>query len=157
MWMEVILKVLIVIVARLLFFAGGWLGVATEMQPLVGLNPAIQSSFSSSWSHSLLLFIILQFSSASYSSSILFTPHTSLLSLPPSRDTRESSPDSQTVDSSCKTPEPSFPLGGGPWSVQSLVSHTLKVPCQPSRSCCHHRSGAIPSLSPLPVLNFSTR
>nr|XP_061805886.1 splicing factor, arginine/serine-rich 19-like [Nerophis lumbriciformis] len=35
-------------------------------------------------------------------------PRTPPLSMAPSRDTRESSPDSQTVDSSCKTPEPSF-------------------------------------------------
>uniref|UniRef100_H3CBH8 SFR19-like C-terminal domain-containing protein n=1 Tax=Tetraodon nigroviridis TaxID=99883 RepID=H3CBH8_TETNG len=35
-------------------------------------------------------------------------PRTPPSSVVPSQDTRESSPDSQTVDSSCKTPEPSF-------------------------------------------------
>ncbi|XP_054614671.1 splicing factor, arginine/serine-rich 19 [Dunckerocampus dactyliophorus] len=35
-------------------------------------------------------------------------PHTPPPSMAPMRDTRESSPDSQTVDSSCKTPEQSF-------------------------------------------------
>ncbi|KAK5855567.1 hypothetical protein PBY51_007232 [Eleginops maclovinus] len=35
-------------------------------------------------------------------------PHTPPPSTAPLRDTRESSPDSQTVDSSCKTPDPSF-------------------------------------------------
>lgn len=35
-------------------------------------------------------------------------PHTPPPSNAPLRDTRESSPDSQTVDSSCKTPEPAF-------------------------------------------------
>nr|XP_057905960.1 splicing factor, arginine/serine-rich 19 [Doryrhamphus excisus] len=35
-------------------------------------------------------------------------PRTPPPSMAPMRDTRESSPDSQTVDSSCKTPEPSF-------------------------------------------------
>ncbi|KAK9535888.1 hypothetical protein VZT92_008241 [Zoarces viviparus] len=35
-------------------------------------------------------------------------PHTPPPSMAPLRDTRESSPDSQTVDSSCKTPDPSF-------------------------------------------------
>ncbi|KAG7222012.1 hypothetical protein INR49_028176 [Caranx melampygus] len=35
-------------------------------------------------------------------------PHTPPPSMAPMRDTRDSSPDSQTVDSSCKTPDPSF-------------------------------------------------
>ncbi|XP_056608648.1 splicing factor, arginine/serine-rich 19 [Triplophysa dalaica] len=88
---------------------GGWVGVSAEMQPLVcvgskpssppsalpGPTPSSSSSSSSSSSASVL----------PPSSS---PPHTSPLTLPPSRETRESSPDSQTVDSSCKTPEPSF-------------------------------------------------
>lgn len=88
---------------------GEWMGVSGEIQPLVGAGskpssppsalPGPTPSSSSS-------------SSASSSASLLppssSPPHTSPLSLPPSRDTRESSPDSQTVDSSCKTPEPSF-------------------------------------------------
>ncbi|XP_067088651.1 splicing factor, arginine/serine-rich 19 [Osmerus mordax] len=52
--------------------------------------------------------------SSSSSSSMSVVPpsssptHTPPPSLPPLRDARDSSPDSQTVDSSCKTPEPSF-------------------------------------------------
>lgn len=88
---------------------GGWVGVSSEMQPLVGVGskpssppsalpgPTPSSSSSSSTS-----------SSASVLPPSSSPPHTSPLSLPPSRETRDSSPDSQTVDSSCKTPEPSF-------------------------------------------------
>ncbi|XP_049426793.1 splicing factor, arginine/serine-rich 19 isoform X1 [Epinephelus fuscoguttatus] len=51
-------------------------------------------------------------SSSSSSTSVLppssSPPHTPPPSIAPMRDTRESSPDSQTVDSSCKTPDPSF-------------------------------------------------
>lgn len=51
-------------------------------------------------------------SSTSSSTSVLppssSPPHTPPPSNVPLRDTRESSPDSQTVDSSCKTPEPAF-------------------------------------------------
>jgi len=51
-------------------------------------------------------------SSSSSSTSVLppssSPPHTPPPSTAPLRDTRESSPDSQTVDSSCKTPETSF-------------------------------------------------
>ncbi|KAM4717536.1 LOW QUALITY PROTEIN: uncharacterized protein scaf1 [Anableps anableps] len=51
-------------------------------------------------------------SSTSSSTSVLppssSPPHTPPPSSVPLRDTRESSPDSQTVDSSCKTPEPAF-------------------------------------------------
>lgn len=52
-------------------------------------------------------------SSSSSSSTIGLPPsssphHTPLPSMASLRDTRESSPDSQTVDSSCKTPDPSF-------------------------------------------------
>ncbi|KAM6966392.1 uncharacterized protein scaf1 [Tautogolabrus adspersus] len=51
-------------------------------------------------------------SSSSSSTSVLppssSPPHTPPPSMAAMRDTRESSPDSQTVDSSCKTPDPSF-------------------------------------------------
>uniref|UniRef100_A0A3B4X758 SR-related CTD-associated factor 1 n=1 Tax=Seriola lalandi dorsalis TaxID=1841481 RepID=A0A3B4X758_SERLL len=51
-------------------------------------------------------------SSSSSSTSVLppssSPPHTPPPSMAPLRDTRDSSPDSQTVDSSCKTPDPSF-------------------------------------------------
>uniref|UniRef100_A0A3P9J7W5 SR-related CTD associated factor 1 n=1 Tax=Oryzias latipes TaxID=8090 RepID=A0A3P9J7W5_ORYLA len=57
-------------------------------------------------------------SSTSSSTSVLppssSPPHTPPSSAAPLRDTRESSPDSQTVDSSCKTPEPSFLGEDGP-------------------------------------------
>ncbi|KAA0705672.1 Splicing factor, arginine/serine-rich 19 SR-related C-terminal domain-associated factor 1 [Triplophysa tibetana] len=88
---------------------GGWVGVSAEMQPLLGVGskpssppsalPGPTPSSSSSSSSS---------SSASVLPPSSSPPHTSLLTLPSSRETRDSSPDSQTVDSSCKTPEPSF-------------------------------------------------
>uniref|UniRef100_A0A3Q2PAN4 SR-related CTD-associated factor 1 n=1 Tax=Fundulus heteroclitus TaxID=8078 RepID=A0A3Q2PAN4_FUNHE len=57
-------------------------------------------------------------SSTSSSTSVLppssSPPHTPPPSNAPLRDTRESSPDSQTVDSSCKTPEPTFLAEEGP-------------------------------------------
>ncbi|XP_018619927.1 splicing factor, arginine/serine-rich 19 isoform X2 [Scleropages formosus] len=49
-------------------------------------------------------------------------PHTPPLPLPASRDTRESSPDSQTVDSSCKTPEAPFPSEDSTAPVQVVPS-----------------------------------
>ncbi|KAK7167767.1 hypothetical protein R3I94_001985 [Phoxinus phoxinus] len=109
---------------------GGWAGVSTEMQPLVGVGakpssppsalpgPTPSSSSSSSTS-----------SSASILPPSTSPPHTSPLSLPPSRDTRESSPDSQTVDSSCKTPEPSFLLEEGPGQSKALTPS--KSPASP--------------------------
>ncbi|KTG45085.1 hypothetical protein cypCar_00002626 [Cyprinus carpio] len=111
---------------------GGWPGVATEMQPLVGVGskpsspppahpgPTPSSSSSSSTS-----------SSASILPPSSSPPHTSPLSLPPSRDTRESSPDSQTVDSSCKTPEPSFLLEEGPGQSKALSLTPSKSPTSP--------------------------
>ncbi len=112
--------------------AGGWPGVATEMQPLVGVEskpssppsalPGPTPSSSSSSSNS---------SSASILPPSSSPPHTSLLSLPPSRDTRESSPDSQTVDSSCKTPEPSFLLEEGPGQSKALSLTPSKSPASP--------------------------
>ncbi|KAJ8253581.1 hypothetical protein COCON_G00201930 [Conger conger] len=52
-------------------------------------------------------------------------PLTPLLSLPPSHDTRQSTPDSQTVDSSCRTPEASFLL-------EDCMSQTQVTPLAPS-------------------------
>ncbi len=111
---------------------GGWPGVATEMQPLVGVGskpssppsalpgPTPSSSSSSSTS-----------SSASILPPSSSPPHTSPLSLPPSRDTRESSPDSQTVDSSCKTPEPSFLSEECPGQSKALSLTPSKSPASP--------------------------
>ncbi|XP_039542784.1 splicing factor, arginine/serine-rich 19 isoform X2 [Pimephales promelas] len=111
---------------------GGWAGVSTEMQPLVGVGskpssppsalpgPTPSSSSSSSTS-----------SSASILPPSSSPPHTSPLSLPPSRDTRESSPDSQTVDSSCKTPEPSFLLEEGPGQSKASSLTPSKSPASP--------------------------
>ncbi|KAE8283708.1 Splicing factor, arginine/serine-rich 19 SR-related and CTD-associated factor 1 [Larimichthys crocea] len=88
----------------------GWGGASLDVQSAVGdgsksvsphtgqAGPAPCSSSSSS--------------SSSSSTSVLppssSPPHTPPPSMAPLRDTRESSPDSQTVDSSCKTPDPSF-------------------------------------------------
>lgn len=111
---------------------GGWEGVSTEMQPLLGVGskpssppsalpgPTPSSSSSSSTS-----------SSASILPPSSSPPHTPPLSLPPSRDTRESSPDSQTVDSSCKTPEPSFLLEEGPGQSKASSLTPSKSPASP--------------------------
>ncbi|XP_051572696.1 splicing factor, arginine/serine-rich 19-like isoform X2 [Myxocyprinus asiaticus] len=106
----------------------GWVGVPAEMQPLIGVGskpssppPALPGPTPPSSS-----------SSTSSSASILLPssspPHTSPLSLLPSRDTRESSPDSQTVDSSCKTPEPSFLSEECPGQSKTLSLTTSKSP-----------------------------
>lgn len=60
-------------------------------------------------------------------------PHTLPSSVVPSQDTRESSPDSQTVDSSCKTPDPSFLAEECP----SQTSPNLPASGQPSISISH--------------------
>ncbi|XP_070779768.1 splicing factor, arginine/serine-rich 19 [Enoplosus armatus] len=88
----------------------GWGGTSLDVQSAVGdgsksvsphtgqAGPVPCSSSSSS--------------SSSSSTSVLppssSPPHTPPPAMAPLRDTRESSPDSQTVDSSCKTPDPSF-------------------------------------------------
>ncbi|KAJ8402556.1 hypothetical protein AAFF_G00366390 [Aldrovandia affinis] len=61
-------------------------------------------------------------------------PHTPLFSLPPSHDTRESTPDSQTVDSSCKTPDASF-------LSEDSMSQAQNTPLVPTSN--------VPSSSPL--------
>ncbi|KAM4635810.1 uncharacterized protein scaf1 isoform 2-T2 [Polymixia lowei] len=92
----------------------GWGGASSEIQSGVGggsksLSPHIIPAGPAPCSSS---------SSSSSSTSALppssSPPHTPPPSMAPSRDTRESSPDSQTVDSSCKTPEPSFLSEDGP-------------------------------------------
>uniref|UniRef100_A0A3Q3IFS6 SFR19-like C-terminal domain-containing protein n=1 Tax=Monopterus albus TaxID=43700 RepID=A0A3Q3IFS6_MONAL len=87
----------------------GWGGASLDVQSAVGdgsksvsphtgqAGPAPSSSSSSSSS-----------STTSVPPPSSSPPHTSPPSMAPLRDTRESSPDSQTVDSSCKTPDPSF-------------------------------------------------
>lgn len=113
----------------------GWAGASADIQPLSGVGPkqssppsALPGPTPSSSSSS----------SSSSSTSILppssSPPHTPPLSLPPSRDTRESSPDSQTVDSSCKTPEPSFLLEECPAQSQSSHHAPSKSPPSPPQS-----------------------
>lgn len=89
----------------------GWAGASLDIQSAVGdgtksisphsgqAGPAPCSSSSSSSSSSSFTSVLPPSSSP---------PHSPPPSMAPLRDTRESSPDSQTVDSSCKTPEPSF-------------------------------------------------
>lgn len=60
-------------------------------------------------------------------------PHTPPSSVAPLQDTRESSPDSQTVDSSCKTPDPSFLAEECP----SKTSPNLQASGAPSISISH--------------------
>lgn len=75
-------------------------------------------------------------SSSSSSTSVLppssSPPHTPPPSMAPLRDTRESSPDSQTVDSSCKTPDPLFL----PEDCPTQASTTLQAssPSTPQRA-----------------------
>ncbi|XP_007251121.3 splicing factor, arginine/serine-rich 19 isoform X2 [Astyanax mexicanus] len=113
----------------------GWAGPSADIQPLGGVGPkqssppsALPGPTPSSSSSS----------SSSSSTSILppssSPPHTPPLSLPPSRDTRESSPDSQTVDSSCKTPEPSFLSEECPAQSQSSILVPSKSPPSPPQS-----------------------
>ncbi|XP_056144315.1 splicing factor, arginine/serine-rich 19 [Lampris incognitus] len=92
----------------------GWGGVSSENQSGVGggnksLSPHTVPPGPTPCSSS---------SSSSSSTSVpppsTSPPHTPPPSTAPARDTRESSPDSQTVDSSCKTPEPSFLTEDGP-------------------------------------------
>ncbi|XP_058509606.1 splicing factor, arginine/serine-rich 19 [Solea solea] len=86
----------------------GWGGASSEVQSPVGdgsktVSPHTGQAVPAPCSSS---------SSSSSSTSVLppssSPPHTPPPSIPPPRDTRDSSPDSQTVDSSCKTPDPSF-------------------------------------------------
>ncbi|XP_036946353.1 splicing factor, arginine/serine-rich 19 [Acanthopagrus latus] len=89
----------------------GWGGTSLDVQSAIADGsktvsphtgqavPAPSCSSSSSSSSS---------SSASVPPPSSSPPHTPPPSMAPLRDTRESSPDSQTVDSSCKTPDPSF-------------------------------------------------
>lgn len=86
----------------------GWIGDSSEVQSIVedcskSLSPhtgqAGPAPCSSSSSSSTSTIALQPCSSP---------PHTPPPSMGPLRDTRESSPDSQTVDSSCKTPETSF-------------------------------------------------
>ncbi|TRY59929.1 hypothetical protein DNTS_017597, partial [Danionella cerebrum] len=101
--------------------AGTWGGISTEIHSLAGVGPKPSSPPSAIPGPTHLS---SSSSSTSSSASVLppssSPPHTSPLSLPPSRDARESSPDSQTVDSSCKTPEQSFLMEEVP--VQSKAS-----------------------------------
>lgn len=60
-------------------------------------------------------------------------PHTPPSAVAPLQDTRESSPDSQTVDSSCKTPDPSFLAEEFP----SQTSPNLPASGAPSISVSH--------------------
>lgn len=128
----------------------GWTDAA-DIQPLGGIGPKPSSPPSthpgptpSSASSS---------SSSSSSTSILppssSPPHTPPLSLPPSRDTRESSPDSQTVDSSCKTPEPSFLSEECPVQSQSTLLVPAKSPPSPPPSRGDGISQSVSKLLPL--------
>ncbi|XP_064178106.1 splicing factor, arginine/serine-rich 19-like [Anguilla rostrata] len=74
-------------------------------------------------------------SSSSSSTSVpppLSPPCTPPVGIHPSRDTRESTPDSQTVDSSCKTPEPNFLSEDGPTQSQTTpLTSPSNVPSSP--------------------------
>lgn len=128
----------------------GWTG-ASDIQPLGGIGPKPLSppsthpgptpSSSSSTSSSSSSTSVLPPSSS--------PPHTPPLSLPPSRDTRESSPDSQTVDSSCKTPEPSFLSEECAAQSQSTLLAPAKSPPSPPPSRGDGISQSVTKLLPL--------
>ncbi|KAM9745082.1 uncharacterized protein scaf1 isoform 2-T2 [Menidia menidia] len=76
------------------------------------------------------------------------TPPTAAASL---RDNRESSPDSQTVDSSCKTPDPSFPADDHPaqTSPAPLASSPPSVPTSHGASLSN--ASCTPAAKPPPL------
>ncbi|KAM9528771.1 uncharacterized protein ACWYII_041349 isoform 1-T1 [Salvelinus alpinus] len=98
---------------------GGWGGSSSDIQLGVGAKPSSPHSGPAGPTPS-------SSSSSSSSTSVLppssSPPHTPPPSLTASRDVRESSPDSQTVDSSCKTPEPSFLPEDCPAQTQSTLN-----------------------------------
>ncbi|XP_071006095.1 splicing factor, arginine/serine-rich 19-like isoform X1 [Oncorhynchus clarkii lewisi] len=104
---------------------GGWGGSSSDIQSGVGAKPSSPHSGPAGPTPS-------SSSSSSSSASVLppssSPPHTPPPSLTASRDARESSPDSQTVDSSCKTPEPSFLPEDCPAQTQSTLNLSPSSP-----------------------------
>ncbi|CDQ96484.1 unnamed protein product [Oncorhynchus mykiss] len=104
---------------------GGWGGSSSNIQSGVGAKPSSPHSGPAGPTPS-------SSSSSSSSTSVLppssSPPHTPPPSLTTSRDARESSPDSQTVDSSCKTPEPSFLPEDCPAQTQSTLNLSPSSP-----------------------------
>ncbi|XP_029606134.1 splicing factor, arginine/serine-rich 19 isoform X3 [Salmo trutta] len=104
---------------------GGWGGSSSDIQSGVGAKPSSPHSGPAGPTPS-------SSSSSSSSTSVLppssSPPHTPPPSLTASRDARESSPDSQTVDSSCKTPEPSFLPEDCPAQTQSTLNLSPSSP-----------------------------
>uniref|UniRef100_A0A667ZEX7 SFR19-like C-terminal domain-containing protein n=1 Tax=Myripristis murdjan TaxID=586833 RepID=A0A667ZEX7_9TELE len=86
----------------------GWCGVSSEIQSGVGGGSKLVSPHTGQAGPAPCSSSASSSSSTSALPPSSSPPHTPPPSMAPSRDTRESSPDSQTVDSSCKTPEPSF-------------------------------------------------
>ncbi|XP_034045486.1 splicing factor, arginine/serine-rich 19 [Thalassophryne amazonica] len=128
----------------------GWDGASTEVLSAVGngtksitphTGPTCPTSSSSSSSTS----------SASALPPSSSPPHTPPPCMPSLRDTRESSPDSQTVDSSCKTPEASFLVEDCP----TQTSPTMPLSSPSSLSTPHGTSLttalSTPPSKPLPL------
>ncbi|KAF7650962.1 hypothetical protein LDENG_00118080 [Lucifuga dentata] len=130
----------------------GWSGASSEVQSGVGdgnkslsphtsqAGPAPCSSSSSSSSSSST-------SALPPSSS---PPHTPPPSMAPLRDTRESSPDSQTVDSSCKTPEPSFLAEDCPTQTSPTLPSSSPVSLPAAQGTGLTIALSTPTVKPLP-------
>ncbi|XP_014047734.2 LOW QUALITY PROTEIN: splicing factor, arginine/serine-rich 19, partial [Salmo salar] len=130
---------------------GGWGGPSSDIQSGVGTKPSSPHSGPAGPTPSSS-----SSSSSSSSTSVLppssSPPHTPPPSLTTSRDARESSPDSQTVDSSCKTPEPSFLPEDCPVQTQS----TPNLPPSSPTSVPSSQGGGLSqygpsSMKPLPL------
>uniref|UniRef100_A0A8C7QCA9 SFR19-like C-terminal domain-containing protein n=1 Tax=Oncorhynchus mykiss TaxID=8022 RepID=A0A8C7QCA9_ONCMY len=130
---------------------GSWGGPSSDIQSGVGTKPSSPHSGPAGPTPSSS-----SSSSSSSSTSVLppssSPPHTPPPSFTTSRDARESSPDSQTVDSSCKTPEPSFLSEDCPAQTQS----TPNLPPSSPTSVPSSQGGGISqygpsSIKPLPL------
>ncbi|KAM3864019.1 uncharacterized protein scaf1 [Diretmus argenteus] len=128
----------------------GWGGASSEIQSGVGggtktLSPHTGQAGTAQCSSS---------SSSSSSTSALppssSPPHTPPPSMAPSRDVRESSPDSQTVDSSCKTPEPSFLAEDCPTQTSPTLPPSSPVSLSTSQGTGLTITLSAPSVKPLP-------
>lgn len=114
----------------------GWGGASSEVQSATGDGSKSVSPHTSQAGPAPCC----SSSSSSSSTSVLppssSPPHTPPPSIVPLRDTRESSPDSQTVDSSCKTPDP-------PFLAEDCPTQTSPTPLPPSPSSLSAPQGAV--------------
>lgn len=114
--------------------------MSNSVSPHIGQAGIVPSSSSSSLSSTT---IVLPPSSS---------PHQTLSpTTVPLRDTRESSPDSQTVDSSCKTPETSFLVDDCPMQTSPRPTATSPSSLCNSQGGGHSNTLSTPTAKPPPV------